>query len=386
MNFGIGYGIEIEGDPASGGVFTQVGAIQNSNCSLCRIGIWAPQAASDIQVQGGTYSGPGATSSPSYPSYGVDFETSQSGSTTGSIRIIGTAFRINSTASVNFFDCQGCQVITIKGEQVAASPFVGIAVQADGTTHCTGDVVVGGGFANYATGVKVTSNCSNPLLLLPPLTSVTTAVSNNASTPIELSGANGLMLRGSSVSSPTTAGQFSYNNTNSQFVGGLGGTTGVFPTFTGANPTNGDCAKWVAAGQLADAGSSCATPNNAAIFFWCTGSFTANTTAFLFPGPNGQGCNNVVAPTAGMPLPFAGTLRNLQVVVGAAGTSATGETVTVFKNGSSTLLACTLVMTTTCNNTGTNVSVSAGDTIYAQVTVPTGDTLVKDMRLGVQLQ
>ena len=380
QNFGIGYGIEIEGDPVSSGLFTQVGAITDSNCSLCRIGIWAPQATSDIQVQGGTYSGSGAANS-----YGADFASIPGGSTTGSIRIIGSAFRNHATAAVNFFDCQGCQVVAIKGEQVQASPTVGIGVQADGTTHCVSDVVVGGGLTNYLTGVKVTSNCSNPLILLPALANVTTGVFNNAASPLELSGTNGLMLRGASASapSPTLAGQFSYNTTLNQFVGGVGtAASQVFPTFPNTLiPISGNCVQWAASGELNDYTHPC---SSGILTITCNGLFSTTATTDYFPSVGSDLCASTTVPTVGIPLPTGGTLKNLYVVVNTHGLNSSSGAVTVVVNGSTTLMTCTLGTSTNYQDTSDSATVTAGQTVWIQVTTQSGETM-KDLRATFQV-
>jgi hypothetical protein len=376
-NFGVGYGIELEGDPSTSGQ-TQVGAVVDSNCTLCRIGIWAPQSVSDIQVRGGTYSGSSGS-----PSYGADFETVTGGSTTGSIRVTGTAFRNDTTAALRFFDCQGCQTVEIKGEQVSASPAVGTGIVLDGTTKCLGDVVVGGGFAHFVTDVSAAAACSQPLILASPLTNV----SDSASSPLELS-LNGLMLGGATAGSPTVGGQFSYNTTNNQFVGGLGSSTGVFPTFTGSNPSAGDCVKWASGGQVADAvnGATGIGCNNAMMLFWCNGIFASSITDALVPAGSNGSCTNSTA-AAGFPMPFSGTLKNLQVVAGTAGHTGTSGVVTVFVGGSGSTITCMVGTGTSCSDPAHSVQVSAGQTVYVQATTPSmaGETLA-NLRVSLQLQ
>ena len=69
--------------------------------------------------------------------------------------------------AVKYFDCMGCQVMGIKGEQVKATG-VGTGILLDGTTgasHCANDVAIGGAFAGYSNNVTVTQNCTAPTIL-----------------------------------------------------------------------------------------------------------------------------------------------------------------------------------------------------------------------------
>ena len=96
-----------------------------------------------------------------------------------------------------------------------------------------------------------------------------------------------------------------------------GGDGAKVATFTAS--TSGNCVDWASATQIGDPGAG-ATPgcNNAVLVFYCNGSFNASTTgAFLIPGSAGTSCTNTLGTE--LPVPFAGTIRNLYV------TTATGR-------------------------------------------------------------
>lgn len=400
-NFGGGYGIELEGDVNGGtaGMQTQIGAIVNSNCSLCRIGIWGPQSLSDIQIEGGTYSGSAPIGS-GITSYGADFETPIYGalpgvSTTGSIRVIGTAFRNHTGDGVRFYDCIGCQAIGVKGEQVKTPSNLGNEIHFDGTGttnqagifHCTGDVAVGGASSGYNFDVNATSGCTKALIVQSALSKV----SNASTLAIEVSATNGLLLAGSAVTTPSLAGQLAYNASSNQFVGGLSaGTPVTFPTFAGSNPPSGDCVKWFTGGQIQDA--PCATiSNNAVLMFFCNNAFpaTGTSTEDLTPGGVNTSCGNTTAPTIpvpGVPMPINGTLSHLQVIAGTAPASMFSVVVTVWVNGSASSLACTLSSgSTSCNNSNT-VSVTAGQLVYVEAVASGLGSATANLRVAVQYQ
>jgi hypothetical protein len=113
---------------------------------------------------------------------------------------------------------------------------------------------------------------------------------------------------------------------------------------------------------------------------WCAQAMTsfAGTTFGSFlgfgvltnGGPNSQRCQDlsITTPTAnnvfGIPLPSAGTIRNLRVVSSVAGNAGTASVFTVYKNGGSNSITCTIGNgATTCGDATNNFSVVAGDTV-----------------------
>jgi hypothetical protein len=95
-----------------------------------------------------------------------------------------------------------------------------------------------------------------------------------------------------------------------------------------------------------------------------------------FPFPIGQisafTCT-VTTATSGIPMPAAGTIKNLRFVAGTGGKA--GDAVTILKNGSATgMPTCTYGTATTCSDTSTSGSVAAGDTITVKIVTTTSDT------------
>ena len=72
--------------------------------------------------------------------------------------------------------------------------------------------------------------------------------------------------------------------------------------------------------------------------------------------------------TVAIPVPFGGTVSNLQVVVTAAPGTGASWTFTVDKNGSATVLACSIAgVATTCSDASL-LAVGAGDNVDLDVT------------------
>lgn len=106
----------------------------------------------------------------------------------------------------------------------------------------------------------------------------------------------------------------------------------------------------------------------------CSGTASANTTIYLFPiGQIVSLLCTTTAASAGVPMPAAGTVRNLFFKSGTGGKA--GDAVTILKNTSATgMPTCTYGTGTTCSDTATAGTVAAGDLITVRVTTSTTDT------------
>src|SRR6266496_1284252 len=107
----------------------------------------------------------------------------------------------------------------------------------------------------------------------------------------------------------------------------------------------------------------------------CSGTATASTTLYLFPvGQISAFTCTITSATAGIPMPSAGTLRNLRFLAGTGGKA--GDAVTILKGASATgMPTCTFGTGTTCSDTSTQGSVVAGDAITVKITTGTSETL-----------
>ena len=97
-------------------------------------------------------------------------------------------------------------------------------------------------------------------------------------------------------------------------------------------------------------------------------------------------CNN--QGVVEVPMPFGGTLKNLQVNVGTTGSSASSGTTTVYVDTIATSLQCQIKNTgTTCSDVTDSVVINTGDKISVRVNgnATSGETLA-NMRVGLQLQ
>jgi|HubBroStandDraft_6_1064221.scaffolds.fasta_scaffold00022_100 hypothetical protein len=153
-----------------------------------------------------------------------------------------------------------------------------------------------------------------------------------------------------------------------------------------ATPTTGNCVSWASSTQVGDAGAGSPLGcNNAVLTFYCNGPFLASTAAAgLTPGSSSGNCQTTTVTE--IPVPFAGTVRNLYVTA-ASGGAAGGGTVKVYHTTVGTSLACSLGTLTSCNDLamGHAFTVSAGDTISIRVTTIASDTPTS-ARASVQLQ
>ena len=69
--------------------------------------------------------------------------------------------------------------------------------------------------------------------------------------------ASSLKVPASAGAAPSSSGLIAYDTTGNEFRAGVNGTASKIPTFTGTDPTTGNCAKWGANGTLADQGAAC---------------------------------------------------------------------------------------------------------------------------------
>jgi hypothetical protein len=153
---------------------------------------------------------------------------------------------------------------------------------------------------------------------------------------------------------------------------------------TGSASGTGTCTNQVATVLNSDAAPTCASITNAMLgaasysqgtfFATCSGTATSSATLFLFPiGQISALTCTITAATSGIPMPAAGTVKNLRFVAGTAGKA--GDAVTILKNGSATgMPTCVYGAGTTCSDTSTSGSVAAGDLITVKIVTTTTDT------------
>jgi hypothetical protein len=112
----------------------------------------------------------------------------------------------------------------------------------------------------------------------------------------------------------------------------------------------------------------------------CTGTVTASLTTGGLYGAGFSTTSSVCStigntPNAGVPMDHAGNMKYLQVTAGTAGTNASSGVFTVYKNGSSTALTCTLGTTTGCSDYTHTVAYVNGDIVTIEYTSQAADTL-----------
>lgn len=105
---------------------------------------------------------------------------------------------------------------------------------------------------------------------------------------------------------------------------------------------------------------------------WCTGTVGSAETEFL----NSAACSGATTSTTRHIVSSPGTLANLRVVSSAAAVGGSNlDVLTVMKNGSATVVTCTIAATaTTCSDLTRSVSVVAGDVITFRFVTATSDT------------
>jgi hypothetical protein len=102
----------------------------------------------------------------------------------------------------------------------------------------------------------------------------------------------------------------------------------------------------------------------------------ATTTCIAYHG--------VINPTSGVPMPSAGVLQNLRAVGGTTERTGQEGVLTIYVNGVSSSLTCTIDASGVCSDTTNTVSVNAGDSVAA-VYVP-GPDLSLTMSASVEKQ
>lgn len=153
---------------------------------------------------------------------------------------------------------------------------------------------------------------------------------------------------------------------------------------TGSASGTGTCTNQVATVLNSDAAPTCASITNAMLgaasysqgtfVATCSGTATSSSTLFLFPiGQISAFTCTITTATSGIPMPAAGTIKNLRFVAGTGGKA--GDAVTILKNASATgMPTCTYGTATTCSDTSTSGSVAAGDLITVKIVTTTTDT------------
>lgn len=87
-------------------------------------------------------------------------------------------------------------------------------------------------------------------------------------------------------------------------------------------------------------------------------------------GISDGGCGVGSSPTSGVPMPSGGQLQNLRVAGANAPKATVGGVATVWVNGVSTDLSCTVSESGQCSDTTHKIVVKAGDAVAATFTVP----------------
>jgi hypothetical protein len=153
---------------------------------------------------------------------------------------------------------------------------------------------------------------------------------------------------------------------------------------TGSASGTGTCTNQVATVLNSDAAPTCASITNAMLgsasysqgtfVATCSGTATSSATLWLFPiGQISAFTCTVTTATSGIPMPAAGTIKNLRFVAGTGGKA--GDAVQIMKNASATgMPTCTYGTATTCSDTSTSGTVAAGDLITVKITTTTTDT------------
>lgn len=161
--------------------------------------------------------------------------------------------------------------------------------------------------------------------------------------------------------------------TNGQILIGSTGAAPVVAALTqgaGISITN-------AAGSITIA-ASVTTPSRL-VYFGITGNVAADTYA-----PPGSGSGSA-SDNLRVPLPMAGTVKNLFVRLSSAPGSGKTLTATVFKNGAATTLTCDITGTAVANSDTTHTfTVVAGDTISLHITTTSGAS-PKDLVATVEM-
>jgi hypothetical protein len=124
--------------------------------------------------------------------------------------------------------------------------------------------------------------------------------------------------------------------------------------------------------QWVKIGSGTNSPAGQFVNRFCTGTVGSAETEYL----NGAACSGATTATAQYVVPSAGTVATLSVYSTAVAVGGTNKDVlTVYKNGSSTTLTCTIAASAqVCTDSAHSFSVAAGDRLTFQFITATSDT------------
>ena len=148
------------------------------------------------------------------------------------------------------------------------------------------------------------------------------------------------------------------------------------------NTNNGKISDCRSSGQWIQIGDGTMTSGAVeTVRAFCTGTAGSGETEFL----NGAACSAATTATARYVASSAGQIANLRVFSSAAAVGGSNKDVlTVFKNGSSTALTCTIAASgTTCSDLTHSVAVAAGDVLTFQFVTATSDTAA-NLSVGVE--
>lgn len=133
-----------------------------------------------------------------------------------------------------------------------------------------------------------------------------------------------------------------------------------------------DCKNGSSGGQWIQVASGAQGISGYRISTFCTGTTGSGETEYL----NGAACSGATTATYRYTVTSYGTLANLYISGSANVVSMGSDAVTVYKNGSSTTITCTLASgTKACSDTTHSVAVAPGDYIQVQVVTTASDTL-----------
>jgi hypothetical protein len=144
------------------------------------------------------------------------------------------------------------------------------------------------------------------------------------------------------------------------------------------------CLAWVGCGEATVHAQQTTVP--AILTGYCDGSGPTSTpvTTFLIGLGGGVACETLTGTNnTGVPMPSAGTLPNLHLV------SLRGASVTVFVNGNSSAMTCTVPSTGSlpgaCSDTTHTVQGAAGDLVAVQASSATS-TIIQGVQVSLEKQ
>jgi hypothetical protein len=293
---------------------------------------------------------------------------------------VGSAPTANTTGSMNISG--NLQTVNEKATgTVTAQSFV-----AQGST-AGGDTWVGGTAAGSVLGNSVTFEA--------PMT-VTGGTSGAyvVLLPSSYPSANGVMLFGAGTGTVFKTSLASFGSltdpSSTTLATTLGGslTNGNFASIASASADFADSgisaisqsANMVLAGPSTGSAAAPAfrslvvadVPSTAAFVSFCASTVgTATSTTYVL-APYAQTTSNCNATTVTeMPMPHAGTAKNLYVIASAAGKDSTSGVVTLYANAATTALTCTLGTSTSCHDITDTASFTAGESFSVRVKTST---------------